>query len=261
MTVIKIAVTVFCLIPTLFASDEEERHVTNEDLFNENMTMIIHLATEILLLFNSTDPLDANLHINVVQLLKLLNRTNPRFIHFNRFDDSRTMYRLKIARFVSRSAITISISLIVVMTLFVYYVCRRIYMSIITTTTSHLEIDEQTRRNNYEKVLRQVVVDIEKIWRYRRELPEANPMEYSQAWMRLLKIYEPFLGQNFKASFPLDFDDRIVSEQKKLMYVFCGEHPEWRVPVLTRVEREKLIRELERKREIERNQTDEQRNA
>uniref|UniRef100_A0A915CHH5 Uncharacterized protein n=1 Tax=Parascaris univalens TaxID=6257 RepID=A0A915CHH5_PARUN len=173
-------IIVFFLIPTVFASNEEERHITNEDLFNENMTMIVHLATEILLLFNSTDPLDANLHINVVQLLKLLNRTNPRFIHFNRFDDSRRMHRLKITRFVSRSATMVSISLIIVTTLFVYYVCRRIYVSIIATSTSHLEIDEQTRRNNYEKVLRQVVADIEIIWRYRRELPEANPVEYSQ---------------------------------------------------------------------------------
>uniref|UniRef100_A0A914R351 Uncharacterized protein n=1 Tax=Parascaris equorum TaxID=6256 RepID=A0A914R351_PAREQ len=90
-------------------------------------------------------------------------------------------------------------------------------------------------------------------------LEQCSPIQ--SAWMRLLKMYEPFLGQNFKASFPLDFDDKIVSEQKKLMYVFCGEHPEWRVPVLTRAEREKLIRELERKREMERNQTDEQRNA
>ncbi|VDM33888.1 unnamed protein product [Toxocara canis] len=43
--------------------------------------------------------------------------------------------------------------------------------------------------------------------------------------------------------------------------VFCGEHPEWRVPVLRRTEREKLMRELERKREMEKNEKDDSRKA
>uniref|UniRef100_A0A183U231 Major sperm protein n=1 Tax=Toxocara canis TaxID=6265 RepID=A0A183U231_TOXCA len=59
-----------------------------------------------------------------------------------------------------------------------------------------------------------------------------------------------------RISTPDDAAQQSVSNGSRVMLVFCGEHPEWRVPVLRRTEREKLMRELERKREMEKNEKD-----
>ncbi|KAL3994683.1 hypothetical protein ACH3XW_22710 [Acanthocheilonema viteae] len=62
------------------------RHVTRDDLFGLNTTMIIPLNAYILKMIGKLDSMDVNFSsVNPINLLLTLNKTKPEIIHFNRF--------------------------------------------------------------------------------------------------------------------------------------------------------------------------------
>ncbi|VDK67349.1 unnamed protein product [Litomosoides sigmodontis] len=68
---------------------EGTRHVTKDDLFGLNTTMIIPLNAYILKMIGKSDSMDVNFSsVNPINLLLRLNKTKPEMIYFNLFSEA-----------------------------------------------------------------------------------------------------------------------------------------------------------------------------
>ncbi|KAL3994682.1 putative integral membrane protein [Acanthocheilonema viteae] len=192
------------------------RHVTRDDLFGLNTTMIIPLNAYILKMIGKLDSMDVNFSsVNPINLLLTLNKTKPEIIHFNRFFEAPAPIWFQFHSTVKLLAIFIILCLVLYAILMAIVICERIWHC----WRNLLRMSEKEKMIKAKfHTIAESVQQIRKLQTIRAGT-ESEQILFIQIWNDLRCKYQPNRGKKIEALFPNDFNDKNVPKNIKPQYL------------------------------------------